>query len=109
MGRSDEGVWCVLLPAEPQLRSELALLHDRISETNDVDLVLDLSRVEILSSPSLGTLLGLHRLLLDKGRRLILCQLRLVTRGILRVAGLGSVFNLAETKTEALRALEQSF
>ncbi len=105
MGRSEDRVWRVLLPAEPQLEAELALLRHRVDEAGDVSLVLDLSRVEIINSPSLGTLLILHRLLSRRGHRLILCKTRLATKCIFRVAGLDVVFDFADNKAEALGLL----
>ena len=97
-----------LLPGEPQLRSELALLRNRIADANDVSLILDLSRVEIISSPSLGIVLALHRLLSQRGRDLILCRTRLATKCIFRIAGLEGVFDFADDKFAALTALGQS-
>jgi anti-anti-sigma factor len=105
MGPSEGRAWWVLLPAEPQLESELALLRNRIGEAGDVDLVLDLSRVETIYSPGLGILLSLHRLLSRSGRRLILCRARLATKCIFRIAGLDVIFDFAEDKTEALSIL----
>lgn len=105
MGRSDERVWWVPLPAEPQLDAELALLRHQMDGASDVSLVLDLSRVEIINSPNLGALLILHRLLSRRGRRLILCKTRLTTKCIFRIAGLDAVFDFAEDKTEALSML----
>jgi len=109
MGPSDARVWCVLLPAEPQLNAELALVRNKIGDADDVSLVLDLSRVEVINSSSLGTLLSLHRRLSRSGRRLILCKARLATKCIFRIAGLDAIFDFAEDKTEALSILGRPF
>ncbi len=103
----DQQVWMVFLPGEPQLRPELALLRKRIADAGKTNLVLDLSRVEIIGSRSLGMLLRLRRLLDEKGRLLILCKARPMTKGIFRVAGLEDAFHFADTKTEALETLRQ--
>lgn len=108
IGPLGERVWLVLLPAEPQLRSELALLRNKIADADDVSLILDLSRVEIFSSPSLGIALNLHRLLAQRGRNLILCKTSLATKCIFRMAGLESIFEFADDKFAALTALGQS-
>jgi len=105
MGPSEDRAWWVLLPAEPQLNAELALLRNRLADAGDVGLVLDLSRVEVINSCSLGTLLSLHKLLSRSGRRLILCKARLATKCIFRIAGLDAIFDFAEDKTEALSIL----
>ncbi len=106
-GHSRGRVESMCLPDEPQLCAELALLRNRMAETHDVNLALDLSRVEIISSPSIGILLGLHHKLASRGRRLILCRMRLATKCIFRIAGLEGVFDLVNDEAEALRLLGQ--
>jgi anti-anti-sigma factor len=105
--RFEQQVWMVLLPGEPQLRPELALLRKRIADADKTNLVLDLSRVEVIGSRSLGLLLRLRRVLDEKGRQLILCKARPMTKGIFRVAGLEEAFHFADSKTEALETLRQ--
>ena len=96
------------LPAEPQLGPELALLRCNVLGTQDKHLVLDLSRVEIITSPSIGGLLLLRRALSERGRRLILCNVHLATRCILRVVGLDCLFEVTADRFGALSALRES-
>lgn len=103
--RFDQKVWMVMVPAEPQLRPELALLRRRLTDAGETNLVLILSRVDIIGSRSLGMLLRLHRILSEKGRRLILCSTRPATKCVFRVAGLEDVFDFAANKYEALDTL----
>jgi len=98
----------VFLPPEPMLRPELTSLRAHLGETGDMHLILDLSRVEIITSPSIGKLLLLQRQLAQRGRRLILCSARLATKCILRVAGLDAMLDFAEDKSEALTAVRRS-
>jgi len=98
----------VSLPPEPQLRPGLALLRERISHEPDMHLVLDLSRVEIIASPSIGSLLLLQKVLSRRSRRLILCGARLATRSIFQVAGLDSSLRFVEDKSEALTVVHDS-
>jgi len=97
----------VFLPPEPTLRPELALLRERLTQVGDRHLILDLSRVEIITSPSIGNLLLLQRQLAQRGRRLILCGARLTTRCIFRVAGLDTLLDFAEDRSEALTVVRQ--
>ena len=97
----------VFLPPEPMLRPELTLLRTH-SKTGDQHLILDLSRVEIITSPSIGSLLLLQRQQAQRGRRLVLCGARLATKCIFRVAGLDTMLDLAEDRSEALRAVHRS-
>jgi anti-anti-sigma regulatory factor len=98
----------VLLPPEPQLRPEAALLRERLPQMRDMHLVLDLSRAEIVTSPSIGSFLLLQKQLTYRGRRLILCGARLATKCIFRVAGLDTLLTFAEDKFEAMSVLRGS-
>jgi len=104
----EPGVLYASLPPEPQLRPELVLLRQSIPEDEETHVILDLSRVEIITSPSIGGLLLLQRQLSQHGRKLVLCSARLATKCIFRVAGLESLLELAADKSEALAALHRS-
>lgn len=102
----EPGVLLVPLPAEPQLTPELALVRQKFAAGHD--LILDFSRVEMITSPSIGGLLLLQRAVLQQGGRLIVCSVRLVTRCILRTAGLDMCFESAEDRSKALMRLHRS-
>jgi anti-anti-sigma regulatory factor len=97
----------VFLPPEPMLRPELTLFREHLPQVGDKHLILDLSRVEIITSPSIGNLLLLQRQQAQRERRLILCGARLATRCIFRVAGLDAHLDFAEDKSEALTAVHR--
>jgi len=97
----------VPLPPEPQLRAEAALLRESLPQMKDTHLVLDLSRVEIITSPSIGFLLLMQKQLAQRQRQLILCGARLATKCIFRVAGLDALLTFAEDKFEALTVLHK--
>ena len=103
----ESDVLFAFLPPEPLAQPELRLLWKHLSEREPVHLVLDLARVEVITSPSIGTLLLLRRLQSERGARLLLCQTRLATKCILRVVGLDVVFDYAKDKPEALKILRQ--
>ena len=103
----DPNILFAFLPAEPLVQPELRLLWKHVSESQPLHLVIDLSRVEIITSPSIGTLLLLRQLQSERNVRLLLCKPRLATRCILRVVGLESVFDYANDKSEALKILRQ--
>lgn len=97
----------VLLPPEPQLRPELVQLRQAASQGKDQHLILDLSCIEIITSPSIGSLLLLQRQLTQRDCRLVLCNPRLATKCIFRVAGLDVFFQLASDENHALTLLRQ--
>lgn len=96
------------LPREPRAQPELRLLWKELSEMDPLHVIIDLSRVEILTSPSIGTMLLIRRLQSERAARLLLCNLHLPTRCILRVVGLDTVFDYATDKPDALRILRAS-
>jgi len=96
-----------LLPSEPQLRPELALLRQRLGESEEKHLILDLSRIEIITSPSIGALLLLRRQLSQRGRNLVLCSARLATKCIFRVAGLDTLLDFAADRTDAMAVVRR--
>jgi anti-anti-sigma factor len=89
------------------LTQELAQLRENLAQEAGTHLVLDLGCVEIITSPCLGSLLALQHVLSQCGRRLILCNARLATRCIFRVAGLDSVFEFQNNRLDALKALRR--
>lgn len=95
------------LPPEPLAQPELRLVWKHVSQNEPVHLVVDLSRVEIITSPSIGTLLLLRKLQSERGVKLVLCGPRLATKCILRVVGLESVFDYAHDKPDALKKVRQ--
>jgi anti-anti-sigma regulatory factor len=104
---SDE-VLLVVLPKEPQLRHELETINETISNNGDYDVVIDFSRVEILTSSSISNLLILQNLLCERGRRLILSNVALPTRGLFNVVGLEGFFSFADDKYAALANLQHA-
>jgi len=96
-----------VLPPPPLAQPELRLLWKHLDDREPLHLVIDLSKVEIITSPSIGSLLLLRKLQSERGTRLLLCRVRLATKCILRVVGLESFFDYADDKVDALRILRQ--
>jgi len=90
---------------EMRLHEELETLNEIVSEEADFDLILSFFLVEILTSPNISSLITLRSLLLERGRRLILCNVTLPTKGIFIAAGLREVFNFANDRAAAIEAL----
>jgi len=90
---------------EMRLHEELDTLNKIVSEEADFDLILNFSQVEILTSPNISCLIILRNLLLERGRRLILCNVTLPTKGIFLAAGLRKLFNFADDRAAAIVAL----
>ena len=69
--RWSERIWIDRLPAEPALADELTLLHGLVEDRDPApDLVLDLSRVDIIHSTNISRLLRLLKLVQRHGARM---------------------------------------
>ena len=103
-----ENLMVVDLPSkEPQIADELKTVNSAVTGSPDSDVIIDFSRVEIITSSSISNLLILHNLLSERGHRLVLCNVAVVTKCIFTVAGLDTVFEFAENKPSAVAAIRQ--
>jgi anti-anti-sigma regulatory factor len=104
-----EDVLFVDLPLrEPQIGDELKNLNEIVSTRSECDVVIDFSRVEIVTSSDISNLLTLRALLREHKRQLILCSVSTLTKGIFTVAGLDAVFEFADDKHAALAAIQHA-
>ena len=101
-----EDVLLVTLPRLPQQSDELEAVNTMLSEAIDRDIVIDFSRVEMLTSESICGLLILSKLLSGAGRQLVLCSTPPAINDIFVRTGLLSVFEFANTESDALAHLK---
>jgi len=102
---SDE-IILVDLPEEPEMGEELKTVTTTVRDRGDCDVVIDFSKVDIVTSSSLSKLLRLRKLVVDCGHRMVFCNVAAATRGIFTVTGLDGVFDLADDKFVALASLQ---
>jgi anti-anti-sigma regulatory factor len=104
-----EDILLAYLPStKPQIGDELKHLNEIVITDSDCDVIVDSSRVEIITSSDISNLLTLRALLREHGRQLILCRISVLTKGIFTVAGLDAVFEFAEDRNAALAAIKHS-
>jgi len=104
-----EDVILVELPfKEPQIADELKAVNEFVGSKPDLDVIIDFSRVEIITSSSIGNLIILRNLLHERGRRLILCNMASVTKCIFVVAGLKDIFEFVDDKSAALAVVQHA-
>lgn len=101
-----EDIILVDLPQEPEIGEELKTITEMVRDRGDCDVVIDFSRVDIVTSSSLSKLLKLRKLLTDCGHRLIFCSVAPATKGIFTVTGLDGIFDIADDKFVALASLQ---
>ena len=93
---------------EPGLRHELVTIKEIVNGRDDCNVIISLADIEILTSSTITQLLELHNSLSEHGRMLILCKVGLPVRGIFRIEGLSSVFNIAADIWEAQEIIQQA-
>jgi anti-anti-sigma regulatory factor len=103
-----ENVMFVALPPEPRACDELKAINETVSIKCDSDVIVDFTQIEILISPSISNLILLHNWLHGAGHRLILCNLGFATRCIFKTVGLDCFFEFADSRADALAALEHA-
>jgi anti-anti-sigma factor len=94
---------------EPSFNEELAKTIDIVRERGECcDLVIDFTKVDIVTSSSLSKLLKLRKLLLDVNHTLVLCSVARATKGIFSVTALDSVFTMAPDKACAINEINKN-
>lgn len=101
-----EDVVLVDLPSEPDLGEEIRTVTEQVRDRGDCDVVMDFSKVDIVTSSSLSKMLKLRKMLGDCGHRLIFCSVAPATKGIFTVTGLDGIFEIADDKFVALASLQ---
>ena len=100
------GIILVELPDGPGLSRVLDSVIKHIHSRKDYDVVIDFSRVTIITSRSIAPLLRLRELLHSCGKRLLLCGLSCSTRDTFSITALDGVFEMADDRDNALAALQ---
>ena len=101
-----EDIVLVDLPPEPEMGDELRTVIELVRDRGDCEVVVDFSRIDIVTSSSLSKLLKLRKLLGDCGHRLVFCSVAAATKGIFTVTGLDGVFEIVDDKFVALASLQ---
>jgi anti-anti-sigma factor len=107
MGIQDisENVILADVAPEPSLNEELRNVTETVRERGDCDVIIDFSKIDIVTSSSLSKLLKLRKLLMDCNRRLLLCCVARATRAIFSVTALDNVFEMVDDKFAAMASL----
>lgn len=101
-----EEIVLVDLPPEPDMGDELKTVTELVRDRGDCEVVVDFSKIDIVTSSSLSKLLKLRKLVGDCGHRLVFCSVAPATKGIFTVTGLDGVFEIVDDKFVALASLQ---
>ena len=104
-----EDILLVELPfARSRMTEELSTVSEMVSDQCSYNVIIDFFRVELINSSNINTLLVLRNMLQDAGYQLVLCNVKVVTKGIFTVAGLLTVFTFADNMDAAFASLRDS-
>jgi anti-anti-sigma regulatory factor len=103
-----EDILLVTLPEQPQRGDELDTITQIAGDQPVYDVVVDFSKVEMLVSESIRSLMILERLLSGVGHRLILCNVPSEIRGILARVGLEALFEFSDDEFQAMQFLRRA-
>jgi len=108
-----ENVVLITLPEQPQRGDELEKVKRVLSEELNLNVVVDFSRVQMLTSEILCGLITLDRTLREFGRQLVLCNVPSKIKNILFPhktlywKGLTTVFEFAKDEWAALQRIRR--
>lgn len=101
-----DDVILVNLPQEPDMGEELQTVIGLTLENRGLDVVVDFSDVDIVTSSSIAKLLKLRKVLADNDQKLLFCSVGPKTRSIFSVTGLDNVFHFVDDSFVALASLQ---
>ncbi len=100
-----DNIILVELPTEPKIRPELNKAIQMVRDETHCDVIVDLSRVDILLSLSISGFVQLHKLLTAHGRRLVFFNASELTRNIFKLTCVDCFFEFVEDRDTAVAAL----
>ena len=103
-----DDVLLVTLPEEPHSADELDKLNEIASEHCYRDVIVDFTKVQMLTSESICSLMILEKYLSASGRKLVFCNASAEIRHIFRRTGLEAVFTFADDEYAAVQAVRCS-
>ena len=86
----------------PVMLDELGSVTKTVSEEAGCDVIVDLSGVNMITTPAIARLITLRRLLANRGRRLVLLSATQQIRGVFATTGLDQIFEFADDTDAAL-------
>lgn len=101
-----DNIILVELPTEPKIRPELDKAMQIVRHETECDVIVDLSRVDILLSLSISGFVQLHKLLTAHDRKLIFFNASELTRNIFKLTCVDCFFEFVEDAEAAVALLQ---
>lgn len=77
-------------------------LKDELRRSDHTRLLIDLSRLPVITTPGLGLLVSLHKVALEEKKRLVLFGLSPYLKEIFDLTRLSNMFTIVENRNQAL-------
>jgi len=101
-----EDVLLIILPEQPQHGQEIEIVIRLLRDSAGFDVMVDFSKVEILTSGSICGLITLDKLLKGSGRKLAFFNIPSAIKQIFVRTGLMAVFDLADDEFDAIQHIQ---
>ena len=101
-----EDVLLIILPKQPQHGHDIEIINKLLSDSVDFDVLVNFSKVEILTSGSICGLITLDKLLKGSGRKLAFFNIPFAIKQIFVRTGLQEVFDLADDQFDAIQHIQ---
>ena len=105
---SEDILLAELPSAKSKMTEDLGTVSEIVNDQCTYDVIIDFFKVELITSSNISTLLVLCNMLQNAGRKLVLCNVKVVTKGIFVMAGLRNIFTFANNKEAAFATLRDS-
>jgi len=101
-----EDILLIILPQQPQHGQEIEIVNKLLSDAVDFDVMVDFSKVEILTSESICGLITLDKLLKASGRKLVFFNIPSAIKQIFVRTGLLTFFDLVDDEFDAIQHIQ---
>jgi anti-anti-sigma regulatory factor len=95
----------LVLAEEPCACQDIAEINEMIAAKCDVDIIIDFSRVELLTSATVSNMLILRDRVRAAERKLVLYNVAFTTKCILTTLGVHNAFKIVPDKLDAVGAI----
>lgn len=96
----------ITLPEDPLSTNDLVVAADMAGTNANFDVIVDLSPVQVMPSPTLSELMILEKHLGNSDRKLILCSVPLTILKLFTTVGLNGLFTFSDDQYTAMQMLK---
>ena len=100
-----EDTLLIILPENPQSTDDLEIAADMTGTEPNINVIVDMSLVEIMPSAMLSDLMILEKQLGNSGRQLILCSVPPTILKLFTTVGLNGLFTFSDDQLGAVQLL----